>query len=86
MFIKPIDEEVLLSLNNTTIIIVEEVSKNSSLFSYILEKINEKNLNIIVYAFNINEYPKIGSRLELQQDNHLDIESVRNRIKEIRNK
>ena len=86
MFIKPIDEEVLLSLNNTTIIIVEEVSKNSSLFSYILEKINEKNLNIIVYAFNINEYPKIGSRLELQQDNHLDIESVRNKIKEIRNK
>ena len=86
MFIKPIDEEVLLSLNNTAIIIVEEVSKNSSLFSYILEKINEKNLNIIVYAFNINEYPKIGSRLELQQDNHLDIESVRNKIKEIRNK
>ena len=86
LFIKPLDEEILEKLNNTKIIIVEEVVKNSSLYSLILEKINEKNLNIIVYAYNVNDYPSVGTREQLQSDNHLDKDSIKQKIEELRNK
>ena len=80
LFIKPLDLAVLESLNDKKVIIVEEVIKNASLFSEILVKINENNLNIKVEAFNVNDYPNIGTREELQKDFSIDFETIKDKI------
>ena len=86
LFIKPIDEEILLKLNNKKLIIIEEVISHASLSSYILEKINEKYLNIIVEAFSINDYPHIGTREELKEDFNIDKKHIKEIINKMKNK
>lgn len=80
LFIKPIDLSVLDKLNNKKLVVIEEVVKNASLYSQILVKINENNLNIKVEAFNVNDYPDIGTRHELQKDFSIDFDSVKEKL------
>ena len=80
LFIKPLDLEILRSLNNKKVIVLEEVIKNASLSSEILVKINEEKLNIKVEAYNVNDYPDIGTRLELQKDFKVDFDSIKEKI------
>ena len=80
LFIKPLDLEVLKSLNNKKVIVLEEVIKNASLSSEILVKINEEKLNIKVEAYSVNDYPDIGTRLELQKDFKVDFDSIKEKL------
>lgn len=86
LFIKPIDEAILKSLNNKKLIIIEEVISHSSLSSYILEKINELNLNILIESHNITNYPDIGTREELKEEFKLDKNNIKLIIENIKNK
>lgn len=82
-FIKPIDEELLLSLKNKRIIIVEEVVRYGSLESLILEYNNRMHLQMDIESFAIDDqYVDNGSVAELKKDLKIDIDYVIKKINE----
>lgn len=80
-FIKPIDKNMLEKLKDKTVYIVEEVIRNGSLGSLILEHNNRYNLNINIKTFAIDDiYLDSGSIEELRKDLQLDVESILKKI------
>lgn len=77
LFIKPIDKELLKKLNNTKVIVYEEVCKNSSLGSMIAEFILENKLTIDFkhYALD-NVIIEEGNKEELKKKYNLDIKEI----------
>lgn len=73
-FIKPFDEELLKTLNNTEIIVYEEVIKSGSLSESLASKIVELNLNIKLKAYNIpDSFVEHGNADLVKKDLGLDI-------------
>lgn len=80
-FIKPIDEKLINSLNNKTLIIYEEVIKNGSLASLVKEFISDNNLNIKVISYSLDSYVNTGSIDEIKNNNNLSIDKIIQNIK-----
>lgn len=79
--IKPVDEEMLIKLNNSTLYVYEEVEKIGSLGNLILLKINELGLNIKLHLISINDkYVGVGSKEQLKQELNLDINTFIQRV------
>lgn len=77
LFIKPIDLNLLKQLAGKRVIIVEEVIKNGSLASLIMEANNKYNLNIKIESFAIDDiYLDSGTTDELRKELKIDVESV----------
>ncbi|MGI6709945.1 MAG: 1-deoxy-D-xylulose-5-phosphate synthase [Bacilli bacterium] len=73
-FIKPIDLNMLNKLNDSEIIVYEEVIKTGSLFTQILQEINNNNLGIKCKSYSIdNEYVTHGDISSVKKDLNLDI-------------
>ena len=82
LFIKPIDIDLLKSLKNTTLYIVEEVISIGSLASLVFEINSKENLNIKIHTFSIeNSFPDIGTREQLRKQYKIDALSVIQTIK-----
>lgn len=77
LFIKPIDKELIRKLNNTKVIVYEEVCKSGSLGSMIAEFILENKLVIDFkhYALD-NVIVEEGNKEELKKKYNLDIEEI----------
>lgn len=77
LFIKPLDKELIKKLNNTKVIVYEEVCKNSSLGSMIAEFILENKLTIDFkhYALD-NVIIEEGNKDELKKKYNLDIKEI----------
>lgn len=77
LFIKPIDKELIRKLNNTKVIVYEEVCKSGSLGSMIAEFILENKLMIDFkhYALD-NVIVEEGNKEELKKKYNLDIEEI----------
>lgn len=81
-FIKPLDEEMLQKLNNTKVVVYEEVIRNGSLGSLILDAINRLKLNIEVKILAINDhYVEQGDIESVKKELALDLNSVINFLK-----
>lgn len=80
-FIKPIDEKLINSLNNKTLIIYEEVIKNGSLASLVKEFISDNNLNIKVISYSLDSYVNTGSVDDIKNNNNLSIDKIIQNIK-----
>ena len=84
IFVKPVDLDLLLKLENKTLIIIEEVMKIGSLASLIMQYNYEYDLNINIKSFGVNEqYLNCGSRKELKEGLGIDIDSILKKIKTI---
>lgn len=69
LFIKPLDKGLIEKLNNTKVIVLEEVIENGSLASMLMQYVNEKELNIKMKSLSIKDkYPDLGSREELKEE------------------
>lgn len=66
LFIKPIDEEMLNSLSNKTLVVVEEVIKDGSLYSLINDYKTKNKLNLNIISFAIDDYIGVGIRDEIR--------------------
>ena len=85
-FINPLDYDVLNMLfeNNTRIVVYEEVIKNNSLGTAILEYANEKNIKIDLLHYALpNSYFQTATRKELLEKYNLNIETI---LEEVRGK
>jgi len=81
-FIVPLDESVLQQLNNTTVIVYEEVVRKGSLGTLILDTINKLELQINVKLLAINDhYVTHGSIDAIKKDLKLDVQTVVEYIK-----
>lgn len=80
LFIKPIDEDILNKLTNTTLIVLEEVIETSSLSTLIKCYNNDNNLNIKVISMSLKDYVKTGTIEELEKDNHLTLNDLKDII------
>ncbi|MBO4667034.1 MAG: 1-deoxy-D-xylulose-5-phosphate synthase [Bacilli bacterium] len=67
LFIKPLDEELLRKLNNTSLYIYEDVVRYGSLSMIIEDFIIRNNLNIKVYSVNVETYPDTGTKEEMEK-------------------
>ncbi len=80
-FIKPIDENTLHKLANKKVIIVEEIIRNGSLGSLVLDYNNRHKLNIDITSYAIDDvYVDSGSSDELRKELELDVESILKKI------
>ncbi len=87
LFIKPIDKEMIHQMNNSTILVVEEVIETGSLSSLIMQYVSENDLNIKVKSISIkDEYPDLGSRDELKEQFNLSKDKILNKVDELLNK
>lgn len=69
LFIKPLDIKLIERLNNSTVVVIEEVIENGSLASMLMQYINENELNIKIKSLSIKDkYPDLGSREELKEE------------------
>ena len=76
-FIKPLDLKILKKLENTKVIIYEEVVLNGSLSSLMLQKSNQENLQIDFEIIGIDDkFIEHGSIKELKRDLGLDIREI----------
>ncbi len=76
-FIKPIDKKMLEKLKNKNVYVVEEVIRNGSLGSLILDYNNRNNLNMNLKTFAIDDiYLDSGSTEELRKELKLDVDSI----------
>jgi 1-deoxy-D-xylulose-5-phosphate synthase len=80
-FIKPLDLKVLAKLSNKRVLIVEEVIRNGSLASLILDANlrNEFNLKIESYAID-DVYIDCGTADGLRKELEIDVDSILNKI------
>ena len=84
-FIKPIDEDLLISIcsNHQFLLTIEEGCKIGGFGSFILEFINESDMNIKIKTLGIpDEFIEHGSRTELLQKLNLTADGVFNIVKE----
>lgn len=80
-FIKPIDEVILKKLSNKKLIIIEEVVRNGSLASLILDYNNRYKLNIEIESYAIDDlFIDSGSIDELRKELKLDVDSILEKI------
>lgn len=76
-FIKPIDLNMLKKLNGTEIIVYEEVVKRGSLFSTIVQEINDNNLDINCKSYSIDDvYVVHGDVNSVKNELNLDIKKI----------
>lgn len=76
IFIKPIDEELLMKLDGTTLIIYEEVIKTASLFEAVSGFIYKQNLNIKIIPYFVDGVIKEGTIDEIKKELGLDINTI----------
>lgn len=82
-YIKPFDKDLLNSLDGKKLIVYEEVVKNGSLASIIINEKEEKRLNIYVEAYNIGDkYVEQGNIEEVKKSIGLDIDNILEKYKE----
>lgn len=77
LFIKPIDKKTIDKLNKTKVIVYEDVIENNSLGSIIKNYIYDSKLKIDLITLNLKNYVDCGSVKELQEDNKLDMETLK---------
>lgn len=81
IFVKPIDLDMLYKLSNKKVIVVEEVMKQCSLYSTLLQVNNEYHLNIDIESHSINDLlVNCGSRKELREELGIDVDSIINKL------
>ena len=76
IFIKPFDEELLNKLNNSKLIIYEEVVSGGSLYSLISDYVIKNNLKIDVIHYAINDIIKEGTKEEILDKLGLNIQKI----------
>ena len=80
LFIKPFDKELIRKLDNTTLIIYEDIIETSSLGEIIKKYVFEEKLNIIIITFSLANYVGTGSIIDLRAENRLDMMTLKNVI------
>lgn len=77
IFVKPMDYDLLKSLSNKKVIIVEEVMKIGSLAHLIMKYNTENNLNMNIISYAIDEtYLGCGTRNEIRKELGIDVDTV----------
>lgn len=76
LFIKPIDTDLIDSLNGKTVIIYEQVIENGSLGESVLKYIYENNLNIKLKRYFIVGSIKEGTTSEIKDQLGLNIKEI----------
>ena len=74
LFIKPIDDELLRKLDNSTLYIYEDVVGVASLSMLVKDHVLSNNLNIKVVSVSLSSYPETGTKEEILKA--LDIEPL----------
>lgn len=80
LFIKPFDKELIRKLDNTTLIIYEDIIETSSLGEIIKKYAFEEKLNINIITFSLANYVGTGSIIDLRAENRLDMMTLKNVI------
>ena len=80
LFIKPFDKELIRKLDNTTLIIYEDIIETSSLGEIIKKYVFEEKLNINIITFSLANYVGTGSIIDLRAENRLDMMTLKNDI------
>lgn len=80
LFIKPFDKELIKKLDNTTLIIYEDIIETSSLGEIIKKYAFEEKLNINIITFSLANYVGTGSIIDLRAENRLDMMTLKNVI------
>lgn len=80
LFIKPFDKELIRKLDNTTLIIYEDIIETSSLGEIIKKYVFEEKLNINIITFSLANYVGTGSIIDLRAENRLDMMTLKNVI------
>lgn len=80
LFIKPFDKELIRKLDNTTLIIHEDIIETSSLGEIIKKYVFEEKLNINIITFSLANYVGTGSIIDLRAENRLDMMTLKNVI------
>lgn len=81
LFIKPFDEEIIKMLNNKKLFIYEDVIKENSLSTKIIEYAYLNKLNIEIHSVGVDDFGCVGTLEELHQKYHLSLEEFINNIK-----
>lgn len=80
-FIKPLDMDILRKLSNKKVIIVEEVIKNGSLGSLILDVNNKEQLSMEIVHYAIDDiYLDAGTTDELKNELGIDVDTIIKKI------
>lgn len=80
LFIKPFDKELIRKLDNTTLIIYEDIIETSSLGEIIKKYAFEEKLNINIITYSLANYVGTGSIIDLRAENRLDMMTLKNVI------
>lgn len=80
LFIKPFDKELIRKLDNTTLIIYEDIIETSSLGEIIKKYAFEEKLNINIITYSLANYVGTGSIIDLRAENRLDMMTLKNDI------
>lgn len=80
LFIKPFDKGLIRKLDNTTLIIYEDIIETSSLGEIIKKYAFEEKLNINIITFSLANYVGTGSIIDLRAENRLDMMTLKNVI------
>lgn len=81
LFLKPIDEELINSLNGTSLIVYEDIIETSSLGSIVKNYIYDKKLDINLITLSLKNYVNTGMIEELRKDNNLDMDYLKKIMK-----
>lgn len=86
LFLKPIDEQILASLNNSVLVIAEEHTNIGGFGNYVLNYINQHNLNIKVHLLNLGDhFIEQGNVSELLNDSDISADNILKVLKALEN-
>lgn len=84
LFIKPLNDEMLLKYKDTKMLIVEEHTDNASLHSMIVKWYNDKQILKLVNKANLGDrFIEQGSISELYNESKLDVDSLLKQVENI---